>query len=98
MVTCNHVLNEKFLINNEDIDLKYKNKNVCLDIKDSQIFTIENYKIKNDKVKRKIFTDPYLDFTCIELLENDFHGEYELFKTKEKSGEEKNKEIFILHY
>jgi hypothetical protein len=97
LITCNHVLNEKFLINNEDIDLKYKNKNVCLDIKDSQIFTIENYKI-DKKAKRKIFTDPDLDFTCIELLENDFQGKYELYKIKEKNNEIKNKEIFILHY
>ena len=98
MITCNHVLNEKFLINNEDIDLKFKNKNICLNIKDSQIFTIENYKIEKEKAKRRIFTDPDLDFTCIELLKNDFKGEYELFKTKEKSNEDKNKEIFILHY
>ena len=98
MITCNHVLNENFLINNEDIDLKFKNKNICLNIKDSQIFTIENYKIEKEKPKRRIFTDPDLDFTCIELLNNDFKGVYELFKTKEKSNEDKNKEIFILHY
>ena len=99
LVTNNHVLNEKFLINNEDIDLKYKNKNECLNIKDSQIFTIENYKMeKNEKRKRKIFTDPDLDFTCIELFENDFQGKYELYKIKEKNNEIKNKEIFILHY
>ena len=98
LITCNHVLNEKFLINNDDIDLKFKNKNICLNIKDSQIFTIENYKIEKENAKRRIFTDPDLDFTCIELLKNDFKGEYELFKTKEKSNEAKNKEIFILHY
>ena len=99
LVTNNHVLNEEFLINNEDIDLKYKNKNECLNIKDSQIFTIENYKMeKNEKRKRKIFTDPDLDFTCIELFENDFQGKYELYKIKEKNNEIKNKEIFILHY
>jgi len=97
LVTCNHVLNENFLINNEDIDLKYKNKNEYLNIKDSQIFTIENYKVEK-KAKRKIFTDPSLDFTCIELLENDFQGKYELYKIKEKNNEIKNKEIFILHY
>jgi hypothetical protein len=53
---------------------------------------------KNEKRKRKIFTDPDLDFTCIELFENDFQGKYELYKIKEKNNEIKNKEIFILHY
>lgn len=104
LLTNNHVLNEDYLFNKNDIDLKLNNKSICLDISDSQIFTIQKYNRKEKNLKRKIFTDPFLDFTCIELFDedfgedNDFDGQFELFKIKEKIDEIKNKDIFVLQY
>ena len=99
LITTNYVLNENFLISNNEIDLKYKNENTSLNIEDAQVYTIENFDINKKNFKRKIFTDPILDFTCIELFEDDFDGQFELFKIKEKNSYEiKNQDIFVLQF
>ena len=64
LFTCNHVLNENYLKSNNIIKIKNKLDDTYLNVKDNELYTLDNYKIgENDLNKRKIFSDKFLDYT-----------------------------------
>ena len=85
LLTNNHVLNEKDIKVNKEIEIEYKNKPKIIEIK------------KN----RKVYTNKDLDYTCIEILDTDNIEDYFKIDENiiEYSIEKyKNNEIFILQY
>ena len=87
---------------NKCLNIIYKGYNRTINIDDSQIYNskhdylLHRYKDGN----RKIFLDEKLNYTCIEILENDkIINENDLFKTENrKIYVDKFKEIFSMHY
>ena len=46
LFTCNHILDEEFILNHDEIDLKVKNKNISINIDNNfQLFSINSYKL-----------------------------------------------------
>ena len=85
LLTNNHVLNEKDIKVNKEIEIEYKNETKIIEIK------------KN----RKVYTNKDLDYTCIEILDTDNITDYFKIDENiiEYPIEKyKNKEIFILQY
>ena len=85
LLTNNHVLNENDIKINKEIIIEYKNEIKRIEITEN----------------RKVYTNKELDYTCIEILDNDNIEEY--FKIDNNIIEYsidkyKNKEIFILQY
>ena len=84
LFTNNHILNEKSIQTGKKIKLKYQQKVITLDITE----------------KRNAFTDEKLDYTCVEIFDEDginnfFEIDINDFKNKKLL---KNQEIFILQY
>ena len=99
LFTCNHVINENYLKSNNKIKIKNKLTENYINIKNSELYTLENYKIgEKDLNKRKIFTDKFLDYTCIEILDNDFENNNIEFFEINNNQIEKDKDIFILQH
>ena len=99
LFTCNHVLNGNYIKLNNKIKIKNKIMENYINIKNSELYTLENYKIgEKDLNKRKIFTDKYLDYTCIEILDNDFENNNIEFFEINNNQIEKDKDIFILQH
>ena len=102
LFTCNHVLNEEFLTTHDDIDFKFKNKNISLNIeKNLEILTINDFKENSNKQKRRrIFTESsFFDFTCIEIFDKEFKdvGFFKLSKNINNINND-GKDICALHY
>ena len=98
LFTCNHVLNEEYLKSNNKIEIKNQAKINHINIKNNLVYRLENYIIKeNNANKRKIITDKFLDYTCIEIFDNDFENDIDLFDINKKEIKI-NKDIFILHH
>ena len=55
LFTNNHVIDEEMLLNNENIEIKINNKKYNISL----------------KLKRRKWTDKDIDFTCIEIIEED---------------------------
>ena len=92
--TCNHVLNENYIKSNNEIEIKNK----YINIKNSELYILDNYKSgENNLNRRKIFTDKFLDYTCIEIFDKDFDNEIELFEMSKKELKLDN-DIFILQH
>ena len=110
LFTNNHVISEKLLIDKSNINLNYIDKNKSyiskyLNLEEIELFSLEYYNNKNNlNLKRKIFTDEFLDYTCIEIFENDnIINDIGFFKNninqlKNKNYKEDNEDIFVLHY
>lgn len=106
LFTCNHIiLNEELIMNHDYIDFKFKNENRIINIqKDFEIFTLNSHKTNknNNKKVRKIFTESsFFDYTCIEILEEEFQDieTFKLSKNWNKNNQKENtKDIYILHF
>ena len=110
LFTNNHVISEKLLIDKSNINLNYIDKNKSyiskyLNLEEIELFSLKNYNNKNNlNLKRKIFTDEFLDYTCIEIFENDnIINNISFFKNninqlKNKNYKEDKEDIFVLHY
>ena len=98
LFTCNHVLNENYLTSKNKIEIKNKSSINHINLKKSELYTLEHYKKEENNLnKRKIITDTFLDYTCIELFDNDFDNNIELFDIY-KDELKINKDIFILQH
>ena len=98
LFTCNHVLNENYLKLKNRIEIRNKLENKFIYLQDSELYTLENYKRKENNInERKIFTDKILDYTCIEIFDNEFKNNIELFKIN-KNELKIDKDIFILQH
>ena len=98
LFTCNHVIDEQYLKLNNKIKIKNKLENKFINIKNNELYTLDNYTIGEKKSKRrKIFTDKLLDYTCIEIFNTDFNNTIAFFE-ESKNNLEKNKDIFILQH
>ena len=110
LFTNNHVISEKLLIEKSNINLNFINKNKVyiskyLNLEEIELFSLEYYNNKNNlNLKRKIFTDEFLDYTCIEIFDNDnILNNISFFKNninqlKNKNYKEDKEDIFVLHY
>jgi len=104
LFTNNHVISEKLIndipninINYIDNNKEYTSKN--LNLEKIQLFSLEYYKNENDsKLKRKIFTDKFLDYTCIEIFDNDNIINNISFFKNNVNQLENPEDIYILHY
>ena len=110
LFTNNHVISEKLLIDKSNINLNYIDKNKSyiskyLNIEEIELFSLQNYNNKNSSnLKRKIFTDEFLDYTCIEIFDNDniinnisyFHNN--INQLENKNYKEDKEDIFVLYY
>ena len=101
LLTCNHIYPEEFFNNNEYLYFIHKNTKKKIFIKKCQIFT-KNIKYEDFRKgfdKRKIFVDKELDYTLIEILDNDniIDPNCELFKIG-SLNQEYLSDIAILHY
>ena len=107
LFSCNHVLKENEILRRKNyLEFKYKGNTEEINISNSIIYSkkIQDFSNLNTSNQRKIFTDEELDYTCIELLEND--GIFQklqsvsLFKMSKNYSDEntKNSEIFVLQY
>ena len=101
LFTCNHVLDEEFILKHDEIDFKVNNKNISINIDNNlELFTINSYQTnsKNKKI-RKIFTESsFFDFTCIEIFDKEFKdvGAFKLSKNYVNDNNEKD--ICVLHF
>ena len=90
LFTNNHIINEKNIKKGKDITFQYFNENLQIEKKTIKI--LEN---------RRTITDKKLDFTCIEILDEDNIKNYfnidETIFNKDKTSF-KNKDVLILHY
>ena len=106
LFTYNHVLPEKILKEINYLEFKYEGDLEIIKIENSKIYSKEiiNDTSYSNTYERKIFTDKNLDYTCIELLENDdiFRKleSTKLFTMKKNISIEnlKNSNIFILQF
>ena len=83
LMTNNHILNKNSIENNKDITIEYQNKKKVIKINGS----------------RRAYTNEYLDYTCIEILDEDNIKKF--FLIDENINDENSyqfKEIFILQY
>ena len=105
LFTNNHVISQKLINDKVNIRLNYTNNkkesiSKYLDLEEIELFSLEFYNNKSDlNLKRKIFTDEFLDYTCIEILENDnIINNISFFNSNINQLEEDKEDIFILHY
>ena len=101
LFTCNHVLDEEFMLNHDEIDLKLKNKNISINIDNNlEIYSINSYETnQNNKKKRKIFTESsFFDFTCIEIFDKEFKDAGFFKISKNYSNNNNEKDICVLHF
>ena len=99
LCTSNHIFPKEFFNNNEYLYFIHKNSNKKISIKECQIFS-KNAKYEDFRKgfdKRKIFVDKELDYTFIEILDNDIDKKYELFKLESRS-QGYSSDIAILYY
>ena len=94
-----YILPEEFYKESKYLNFTYKGNLKKINIENVQIFTPKNdfllIRYKDDI--RKIFIDKNLNYTCIEILNNDYIiKENELFKVQSFST--LNKEIISMHY
>ena len=85
LITNNHILNENDIKINEKINLEYRN---------------EPKKIEITK-DRKVYTNTKLDYTCIEIFDEDEIKQYfkiDSYIIRNSIEIYKEKDIFILHY
>ena len=84
LFTNNHILDEENIKTGKKIKLNYQQKDITIEITE----------------KRNVYTDKTLDYTCIELFDEDgFTNFFEIDEdVVEKKKLLKNQEIFILQY
>lgn len=83
LMTNNHILNKNSIENNKDITIEYQNKKKVIKINGS----------------RRAYTNEYLDYTCIEILDEDNIKKFFLIDENIKDENSYQfKEIFILQY
>ena len=105
LFTNNHVISEKLINDKVNIKLNYINNkkesiSIYLKLEEIELFSLEYYNNKNESnLKRKIFTNEYLDYTCIEIFENDNNiNDVSFFNNNINQLKEDQKDIFILQY
>ena len=109
LFTNYHVISEKLVIDESNININFLGENkksisINLKLEEIDLFSLQNYNNENNlNLTRKIFTDKFLDYTCIEILDNDniinyisfFHNN--INQLKNKNYKEDNENIFILY-
>ena len=101
LFTNNHVINEEYLKNHEEIEIQINDKYYEINIKLSEIYLLSGEKkLDKSSKKRKIFTEPMYDYTCIEILDNDFKEEdIDFFKLGKKlEPKDIPTEIYVLQF
>ena len=112
LLTNNHIISKKNIIEKSIIKLNYLDNNKSYISKYLNLGEIEFFNLKNNKnesslnQKRKIFTDEFLDYTCIEIFDNDhivnnvsfFECDKSKLKNKIYTDQDDKIEIFVLHY
>lgn len=112
LITCNHVLNDEYFSNHNNIYIKNQyNKDFTINLDNSNIYTLSKCNFDYDgniiKGKRNIFSESFnFDYTCIELSKNDFKEikSYKIdknFINNIKNNKEdfiEKEEIYLLHY
>ena len=80
LITNNHILNENYIKNQNRIEIIYKNETKFIPINEN----------------RKVFTDEKLDYTIIEILDEDNIEHF--FEIAQNINGIKDEDIFILQY